>query len=485
MSARHRTPKGRRSVASGPADQTSPIVADEQAPPLQDPAEALEPAEPAPDSDIPADASDALFDVSELGELFGETDAGPVQVPDEVPDDEPPEVAPEPPVTEDAAGVSDAEGAGSAEDAPDGAPRRWIRPVRRRRAGRAHRQQGDVATAEAAAGPPPSTAVARVRMAVGRGAKTALAVVLIIGVLVGALYGLVVGVNAFARWNARRIAAAGSGPTTVAGNLLVIGVRDGVAVGFTALKAERASARVLGIAIPDGAFVEVPGQGFERIGSSYVAGPDVSKDTVSNYLGVPFRRYVVVDGDSYQAFLRNQSVVGLMSKVSSTDLTSAERASLTTYFASVKAKNVWIASLPVKPVAVGDQRYYEPQRAQVADLLLQWWGVKVSEQKSTPRVIVYNGVGTPGLAGLAAQQLIRGGFSVVNSGNAQNFAYATTQILLYHGTQADAQAVRNVLGAGQISVESAPQQLTDMIVIIGADYRPPIDASTVPTEGVQ
>jgi hypothetical protein len=35
-------------------------------------------------------------------------------------------------------------------------------------------------------------------------------------------------------------------------------------------------------------------------------------------------------------------------------------------------------------------------------------------------------------------------------------------------------------------VQSAPQNLTDMIVIIGADYRPPTsDASTVPTEGVQ
>jgi hypothetical protein len=209
-------------------------------------------------------------------------------------------------------------------------------------------------------------------------------------------------------------------------------------------------------------------------------------DTVTNYLGVAFRRYIVVDGDTYQALLASQNVAGLMAKVTGTDLTAPERASFLGYFATVKTKDVWIVPLPVKPVAVGDQRYFEPQRAQVADLLLQWWGVKVSEQKSTPRVIVYNGVGTPGLAGLAAQQLIRTGFRVVNSGNAQNFDYKTTQILLYHGTQADAEAVRNALGVGQITVQSAPQELTDMIVIIGLDYRPPIDdASTVPTEGVQ
>jgi hypothetical protein len=154
----------------------------------------------------------------------------------------------------------------------------------------------------------------------------------------------------------------------------------------------------------------------------------------------------------------------------------------------VKTKNVWIASLPVKAVTVGDQQYYEPQRSQVADLLLQWWGVKVSDQDSTARVIVYNGVGTPGLAGLASQQLIKGGFRIVNSGNAPNFNYKYTQILLYHGTQADAAAVRTTLGVGQIKVQSAPQELTDMIVIIGADYRPPVaDAatSTVSTGGAQ
>ena len=88
-------------------------------------------------------------------------------------------------------------------------------------------------------------------------------------------------------------------------------------------------------------------------------------------------------------------------------------------------------------------------------------------------MVVYNGVGTPGIAGKAAQQLIRKGFRVVDSGNADKFDYKTTQVLLYHGTDADAQAVRDALGVGEIKVQSAPQELTDMIVIIGADYQPP------------
>lgn len=315
----------------------------------------------------------------------------------------------------------------------------------------------------------------------------ALAVVVGLVALAGAVWGVVLGVNAFARWNAQRVAAAGGTPAAaVQNNLLVIGVKDGVAVGFTALKAERPTGRVLGIAIPDGAFVEVPGQGFERAGSSFVLGPGVSKDTISNYLGVPFRRFIVVNSTTYQNLLSTQNVQALMSKVETSDLTVPERRSFSAFFSGVSTKNVWIVPLPVKPVAVGDQRYYEPQRKQVADLLLQWWGVKVTDDRSTPRVIVYNGVGTPGLAGQAAQQLIRAGFKVVNSGNADNFKYTRTLILLYHGTQADARAVHDALGTGVIQIQSAPQELTDMIVIIGADYRPPVaDGSTVPTEGAQ
>lgn len=455
----------------------------------------------------PLDGLGAFYDPEEAFDVFEPAAAGAERQPDALFDvTDLPWQEPEPPAasaaaleadddaapvaTEDAedleSGAADGPEPG-AEDGPEEHARR-AKPVRRRRAGRKHK--AFVETPEPVVETPhrePSPALLRVRAALANGSRTALAVVLIIVLLMAGLFGLTVGVNALARWNARRAAAASAaGAASAIDNLLVIGVRDGVAVGFTAMKVERANKRVLGIAIPDGAFVEVPGQGFERIGSSYVSGVGVSMDAVSNYLGVPFRRYVVVDGATYQSLLSSQNVAALMSRVTATDLTAAQRATFSSYFASVKTKDVWIVPLPVKPVAVGDQRYFEPQRAQVADLLLQWWGVKISEQKSTPRVIVYNGVGTPGLAGLAAQQLIRTGFRVVNSGNAQNFNYKTTQVLLYHGTQAEAESVRAALGVGRVQIQSAPQELTDMIVIIGADYRPPVDAgSTVPTEGVQ
>lgn len=404
--------------------------------------------------------------------------------------------AAEAPQGDDFAVVPDPDAAAEPAEAPDGEPERRIRRVRRRKAGRGPLDRvddADDAGGESGDGAHSHTAAGAHRRHAGEThylravGKWTLIGLLAVVLTAAAMAGVVLGINAFARWNALRLAGGGPLPTSdEENNLLVIGVQDGVATGFTALKLERSSGRVLGIAIPDGAFVEVPGQGFERIGSSFITGADVSKDTVSNYLGVSFPRFAVVDGETYQSLLASQDVASLMNQVTSTDLTEDERSSFAAYLEEVNPKNVWIVPLPVKPVSVGDQQYYEPQRDQVADLLLQWWGVKASEQKATPRVIVYNGVGTPGLAGLAAQQLIRTGFRIVNSGNADNFNYQTTQIYLYHGTQADARAVRDALGVGAIAVQSAPQELTDMIVIIGADYQPPVESgSAVPTEGVK
>jgi predicted HD superfamily hydrolase involved in NAD metabolism len=368
----------------------------------------------------------------------------------------------------------------------DGAPAQGgptatvARHGRRRHFGRAHHASSAPAARRTRAG-----IGHRFADAVGRGLRTALSVALIVVVLMGSLWGLAVGINVFARWNARRVAAAGTRAAQTSQNLLVIGVRDGAAIGFAALKVERDTKRVLGIAIPEGAFVEVPGQGFERIGVSYNDGPAVSASAVSNYFGIQFERYVVVDGDTYQALLQDQDISSITGKIALTNLTSAERASLSGFLKATSAKDVWIVPLPVKAMTAGTERYFEPQRAEVADLLLQWWGVRADQQKTRPRVIVYNGVGTPGLASEAAQQLIRAGFQVVDSGNADHFGYTATAILVYHAPT-EAPAVRAALGVGAIRMQSAPQEIADMIVILGTDYLPPVSVpSTVPTEGAR
>jgi hypothetical protein len=260
-------------------------------------------------------------------------------------------------------------------------------------------------------------------------------------------------------------------------NLLVISEKDGKATGFLAIRVDEKQGQVFGIAIPDGAFIEVPGQGFERVGDSYLAGPDVSMSAISNFLSVTFNRYVVVPETTYQKALRAQSMKDLMKAVTKSNLSAADAVSVTTTLDKTPTEDVALVPLTVKPITLGSETYFEPQRKELADLVESWWGVKLSESDKVVRIIVYNGAGTPGIAGEAAQQLIRGGFRVVDTKNADNFNYKETQIVVQNKDMTAGQAVRKVIGTGKVIDQVSDQDVADVIIIIGKDYKPPKSGS--------
>ncbi len=298
------------------------------------------------------------------------------------------------------------------------------------------------------------------------------------GVLVLALvlFVLALGVNAGSRWLARREAEQQATPEAQAEkareNLLIIGV-SGTSADFLAVRLDSTDEQILGIAIPSGAFMEVPGQGFERVGDSYAAGVGVSLAAISNYLTVPFEHYVIVDVGVYQDALTNQSLRDIMANAQETDLDDAQRAEISEFIASVTGDHTALVPLPVKPIDLGGQTYYEPQRDQIADLLLQWWDVKVGAQDTAVRVIIYNGAGTPGIAGEAAQQLIAAGMRVVDTKNADRFDYDTSMVIVQSGDAEHGEQVRAALGVGEVLDQPSEQDVADVIVIIGRDYVPP------------
>ncbi len=295
---------------------------------------------------------------------------------------------------------------------------------------------------------------------------------LAVGVLV--LWGAATVINAASRWylsSQAGSAIAARRREAARDNVLIIGVKDGKAIGFIAARVELQTRRIFGIAIPDGAFVEVPGQGFERIGDSYASGADVSKAAVSNYLSVPFDRYVAIPYDQYQAALKNQSLAGLTGQVLATDIDASDLKVLGATVDSIPSKDVAIVPLPVRPITIGDQRFFQPQRQQVADLLQSWWGVKVGPDDRV-RVIVENGSGSPGIAGAAARALIGAGYQVVDTKNAPAFGRKDTLIILYRGQVSTAQRIKDTLKTGTITKAVSDQDLADVIVIIGKDYKP-------------
>ncbi len=289
------------------------------------------------------------------------------------------------------------------------------------------------------------------------------------------------GVNSFVRWNAQRTSqtdAQAERSERAKENLLIVGLEGDRAVGFLAVRVDRENSQIFGIAVPDGAFIEVPGQGFERMGESWPAGPETSLAAISNYFTVPFDSYVAVPAEAYRDTVQSQDLSAVSGKVTESNLTEDQLAVLAKEIAGIPQKNVALVPMPVKPIKLGDQTYFEPQREAIADLLQQWWGVDPSEAAQATRVIVYNGAGMPGIAGEAAQELIRAGFRVVDTKNADRFDYKTTLITVTDGDKALGDKVRDVLGVGEVTVKPAEATVTDVIVIVGKDYKPQSSGTT-------
>lgn len=314
---------------------------------------------------------------------------------------------------------------------------------------------------------------------VGRAAakKTARVAGVSIGSAVGVLVVLLLialAINGFARWNAKRAADVDADPAVASkDNLLIVAVEDGAAKGFLALRVSEGEGQVFGIAIPDAAFMEVPGQGFESVGDSFHDGPDVSLAAVSNFFGMRFDKYIVVPVAAYQTALQGQDLSSVLDEASDTNMEEADVARFAEAFGEIDPQGVALVALPVKPISLGDTTYFEPQREEVADLVESFWGITLGSDDGQVSVIVYNGAGVPGAAGAAAQALISKGLRVVETRNADSFDYPETLIYLYSGQPADADLVKEILGVGRIEAQDASQQLADVIVIVGADYPVP------------
>jgi len=88
------------------------------------------------------------------------------------------------------------------------------------------------------------------------------------------------------------------------------------------------------------------------------------------------------------------------------------------------------------------------------------------------RVIIYNGAGKPGIAGDAAQELIRAGFRVVDTKNADRFNYKTTIAVVQRGPVEKGEQVVETLRTGVVKQKRTDEDVSDIVVIIGKDYKP-------------
>ncbi len=93
----------------------------------------------------------------------------------------------------------------------------------------------------------------------------------------------------------------------------------------------------------------------------------------------------------------------------------------------------------------------------------------------TLRVLVENGVGTPGLVEQARAKLVDDGFRFVNGGNSSEFGLAESVVLVPDGTSQSTARGRRVadslgLPAGAVVPSDRGQTVADVIVILGKDF---------------
>lgn len=93
------------------------------------------------------------------------------------------------------------------------------------------------------------------------------------------------------------------------------------------------------------------------------------------------------------------------------------------------------------------------------------------------RVLVLNGVGTPGTGEQARTRPVANGLVYAGSYNTPTFDYATSQVLIFDSTPAAralGQRVATALGlpATSIGISTQAQSVADVIVVVGADFKP-------------
>lgn len=152
---------------------------------------------------------------------------------------------------------------------------------------------------------------------------------------------------------------------------------------------------------------------------------------------------------------------------------------LLTLAGPVQQRDVVSQTLPVAPLDVGGPTtIYTVDEDPARQLLDRSFADSLppgGNQRTS--VLVQNGVGRPELVDAAARKLTANGYAFVNGGNANRFGYRNSVVVVPDGSDQSVTAggqVAKALGlpASSVQVASVGQNVADVLVILGADFRP-------------
>jgi hypothetical protein len=131
-----------------------------------------------------------------------------------------------------------------------------------------------------------------------------------------------------------------------------------------------------------------------------------------------------------------------------------------------------VTAVPVSRIAVGGEteRYQLSGEESAAFVEGRFQYLRLRPEPR-PRVEVLNGNGRVGTTRAVAEALVRRGFRVLKTDNADRFDYAETQVIAQgRENQEEALEVREVLGRGEVILElRRPSGVVDLTIIVGQD----------------
>ncbi|GAI20165.1 unnamed protein product, partial [marine sediment metagenome] len=167
-----------------------------------------------------------------------------------------------------------------------------------------------------------------------------------------------------------------------------------------------------------------------------------------------------------------------------TDLSMEERLKIFSTFSIIEAGKNKIYALDVSSTELEEEGvvYLMPDVSKLAEIFKKEGTApeEVAAVEETVNLTILNGAGTPGLAAgvseLLKSEVFESGkskYNILKKGDANNFNYDTTEILVYSGKSYVIEAandIKNILEVGNIIPREDESANSDIIIVLGADY---------------
>lgn len=176
-----------------------------------------------------------------------------------------------------------------------------------------------------------------------------------------------------------------------------------------------------------------------------------------------------------------QAILESLGKGSATTATPRGLATRLTQLARAAAAGELVSDvLPVTEIDTGgDVPTYGIDSGQVGAMMRARFpgALQADRDGEVLRVLVENGVGTPGLVEAAREKLVGAGFRFVNGGNAAEFTDEPSSVIVPDGTEQSVRRGERVAAAlglpdSAIATSDRGQTVADVIVILGSDFTP-------------